>query len=298
MNVLLLFSVTGFFLWFCGEGILDLFYPVTPYVSFLGALSVFTGLWILLFCAQSWRGIRILKFIKGARPLLDRERSRLEGLITSVQYEIYLKTGLQPLKVDIFFEENPLPTVYAVGRKTLFMSRTLYEMTTDKELKGLIAAELGSLQSGAAQRRFCAVVLRLIPFYVAWLLKESGKFLYQLSFHLSPKKKELFPLVFVPITILCMGFFLIIGCCLTKGALGILYVLSWAPYQRQIFKADIFAEEVGFGEGLLSFLQKIKNFDFDQSPHFLDHFYDPTPKIMVRIGRLEKALKAPQNFPS
>ncbi len=241
---------------------------------------------------QSWIGIQILRVIKGLRPLIDRERSRLKELTSSVQHEIFLKTGLEPLSLDIYFEENPLPTISAVGRKTLFMSRTLYEMSTDKELKGLIASELASLHRGDAQRRFCTLILGFIPLSFAWGLKIGGKALCEMSLSMAPKQKEALPFVIVQVITLLMGFFLILGWGLTKIALGILSLLSWIPHHRQIFKSDLFAQDVGFGEGLLSFLHKIKNFDFDQSDRFNDRFSDTAPKIMIRIGKLEKALKS------
>ena len=291
MSVILLFSITGFFLWFCGDGILNLFYPQDPYSSFLIAFSVFTLLWSLIFLGQSWIGIQILRVIKGARPLIEKENSRLKELTASVQHEIFLKTGLEPLSLDIYFEESPLPMIWAVGRKTLFMSRTLYEMTTDKELKGLIAAELASLHRGDAQRRFCTLVLGFIPLSFAWSLKMGGKALCEMSLSMAPKQKEALPFVAVQVITLLMGFFLILGWGFTKIAFGILSLLSWAPHHRQIFKSDLFAQDVGFGEGLLSFLHKIKNFDFDQSDRLNDRFSDTAPKIMIRIGRLEKGLK-------
>lgn len=291
MNVLLLFSMTGFFLWFCSAGIFNLFYPLTSYGSFLIALSVFTFLWSLTFCAEAWIGILILKLVRGGRSLIEGERSRLEGLVNDVQHEISLKTGFSPLSVEIFFEENPLPTIFTVGRQTLFLSRSLYEMSTDRELKGLIASELFFLHGGGAQRRFCSLILSLAPFSFAWILKESGKFLCDFSLSIAPKKKEALPFVAVQIIALFMGFLFIMGGCFAKGAMGILYIMGSISYQAQVFKSDLFAEKVGFGEGLLSFLYKIKNFDFEQSPRLLDLFYAPTPKIMLRIGRLEKALK-------
>ena len=119
----------------------------------------------------------------------------------------------------------------------------------------------------------------------------GGKALCETSLSMAPKQKEALPFVIVQIITLLMGFFLILGWGFTKIALGILSLLFLAPRYREVFKSDFFAQDVGFGEGLLSFLHKIKNFDFDQSEHFLDRFSDVSPKIMIRIGKLEKMLK-------
>ncbi|MBS0185881.1 MAG: hypothetical protein JSS34_06020 [Proteobacteria bacterium] len=292
MGVLMLFSMVGFFLWFCGSGISNLLYPQSDDTPFLMILIVFTFLWLLTFFAQSWIGIRVLMFIKGARYPHEKERTRLKGLIASVQEEIFLKTGISPLTLDIFFEDNSLPTISSFGCHTLLLSRTLFEVATDKELKALITSELASLHEGASQRRLCLLILGLIPIFLAWSLKMIGKMLCEVSLSLAPKQKGAFPVIGVQIITFLMGFFLILGGILTKIALGILSFLVWLSFQRQTFASDFFVMQVGYGEGLLSFLHKIKNFDLDQTPSFFNRFTDISPKTAIRIGKLENALKS------
>jgi len=292
MGVLLLFSMIGFFLWFCGSGLSNLLYPHPADTSFLMILSVFTFLWVLTFFAQSWIGIRILMVIKGARRPHEKESIRLKGLIASVQEEILLKTVISPLTLNIFFEDSSLPTLSSFGYHTILLSRTLFEIATDKELKGLIASELASLHEGASQRRLCLLILGLIPIFLAWSLKMMGKMLCEISLSLAPKQKEVLPFVGVQIITFLLGFFLILGGILTKIAMGILSFLLCFSSQRQTFASDLFALDVGCGEGLLSFLHKIKNFDFDQSPSFFNRFTDMTPITAIRIGKLENALKS------
>jgi len=60
--------------------------------------------------------------------------------------------------------------------------------------------------------------------------------------------------------------------------------------RKQEYRADQFAIQAGFGAGLLSFLNKLKDLQFDAPKNLFSRLYETHPPTMLRIGEAEKAM--------
>lgn len=69
---------------------------------------------------------------------------------------------------------------------------------------------------------------------------------------------------------------------------GVLRLAMLCVGRKQQYKADQFAVKAAFGTGLLSFLEKVKDFEWKSKKSFLQKLYYTHPPVMLRIGEIEK----------
>lgn len=288
MNVLILFILNVFLVGLTGEFVYGFFYSLTPYVSFMIFLSVFMSVWIFTFCMHSFLGVLLFKTIRRGRSPTKKEAQRIEVLLSSVQKVLEVKVPLPSTPIDIVFEDSPFPQISSLGNNTFFLSRTLFEISTDQELKSIFAHLLFQIHSGYSQRTLCVLGLSFIPLSFGFFLKKISFFFFKSSENIVPKKKEALPFIGIRVLSLLVAFFIFIAWVFTKTAHIITSLIVLKSSSQFIFKGDLFVLRMGLEQGLLSFLEKTKEFDLGHTT-FWDFFSQKSPKAMIRISRLEKA---------
>jgi heat shock protein HtpX len=78
---------------------------------------------------------------------------------------------------------------------------------------------------------------------------------------------------------------------ITKVGNGVLRLITLFAGRKEEYEADKFAVKAGYGAGLVSFLDKIKNMEFGKATHILARLYATHPPIMLRIGELKRAME-------
>ena len=71
---------------------------------------------------------------------------------------------------------------------------------------------------------------------------------------------------------------------------GILKLTMLFVGRKQEYRADQLALKAGFSAGLLSFLEKVKNFEWSSKKGLLAKLYATHPPVMLRIGEVEKSI--------
>jgi Zn-dependent protease with chaperone function len=260
---------------------------MTPALAYQMAGIAFALIVATAFLFNSVAGQWFLRLLSGARVAIGREHAMLDPLISQVQERIAEQLGLPPMAVTLMVTDDPLPNGFAIGKGTLVLSRTLYETANDDELAAVIAHECGHLHNGDSQRLGIALGVSLISLTIAGIAGAVLVFVGELTKH-SAKAKEagsvmlLFSLFF---GMLAGTFWL-----LAKIGNGVLHLMILFVGRKQEFKADQFTVNAGYGEGLLSFLDKIKNLEFGKATHLFARLYATHPAIMLRIGRLEQLM--------
>ncbi len=245
--------------------------------------AIVTGLAFLFY---SPLGQWYLRFLSGARRAIDREVRLLQPVITQVQAAIQTRQGLQPLAVHLLVTDDPTPDAFAIGRNTLVVSRALYETANEQELAGVIAHELAHLHQGDSNQLGIALGVSFVTLTLAWLAGIVVAFLQGLSSALGGDKEGIgvFVSLFSLFFLVFAGFFLLF---VWMGN-GLLNLALLFIGRKQEYRADAFAVQAGFGAGLLSYLEKVKDLEWMSKSTLINKLYATHPPIMLRIGEIEK----------
>ncbi len=263
---------------------------VTHYQVFIiGGISflIVVGLAFLFNCvAGQW----FLRLLSGARKTIPREDAKLNPVIQQVQKAILERHGLTALDVQVMVVDNPIPNAFAIGKNTLVVSRAMYETSSDEQLLGVIAHEFGHLHHGDSQKLGIALGVSVVSMTVAMVASAIATVIEALSRILGATKSDggalmaIFGFVFT--------FFIFFFTIFVHAGNGMLKLAMLFVGRKQEYRADQFAIQAGFGAGLLSFLDKIKNMEFDAPKNLFSRLYATHPSTMLRIGEVEKAMQA------
>lgn len=275
-NAYLLFSVFVLL-----PGITGLPPRYEPFVLGLLSLGIVLGLAYLF---NSSAGQFLLRFISGARPAIYREQQRLTPVIERVQTALEEKLGLMPLKIHLMVVDDPLPNAFALGKCTLIVSRGLYETLTDDELAGVIAHELGHLHAGDSQKLSIALGVSLVSLalaFVAGIITTLGGIFGRIR---GGEAGAMMGLLALMIGFIALFFLIFVWLGNAMFRLAMYY-----QGRRQEYRADQFAIKAGFGAGLLGFLDKIKDMEWEGKRTFMRRLTATHPPTLLRIGEIEKA---------
>jgi heat shock protein HtpX len=284
--ILLLLAFNGFVLFL----VLCLFFGFSHHPShyefFVFGFSSFGIVCALTFLFNSPAGQWILRLLSGARDAIGREHARINPIIAEVQERLREQLSLPQVPVTLMITDDPLPDAFAIGKGTLVLSRTLYETANDDELAAVIAHEFAHLHNGDSHRLGIALGVSIISLTIAAISGYILAFTGALAKNIGSKGEG--AIVFL-ISLFFAGFAAIFWV-IAKIGNGVLRLVMLFVGRKQEYEADKFAIKVGYGVGLLSFLDKIKNIEFGKATHILARLYDTHPPIMLRIGELEKLM--------
>ena len=233
----------------------------------------------------------LFRHSKVRKPILAEEK-----LITSLFSEVQLRSKFSKRVRLGIIEESGL-TAFATGTRTIAISKGMLKILSPEELKGIMAHELGHLESwdcifGAALttanyvpkkiHRFFAKIASLIFKGCLLLLLRIGmivvlflSYAYLLYSNNHPSRPISIFLVFI----IVFPFF------------QRLNIFCWHLISRfREYRQDAFAHSLGYGEALLEALNKL-TLDGDMPVNRYQNLMDGShPIIYNRIRRLERLL--------
>ena len=246
--------------------------------------------WILLgllFIFDSPLGQWVLRLLSGARRLIASEAEKLNPAIEQVQESIQETHGFIPLRLHVMVIDDPIPNAFAIGKNTLVVSRALVETARPDELRGVIAHELGHLQAGDSRRLGMALGVSCVALTAAGLASLILIVTTVIN-QLMAKTEGGIVVVVGAIIITVVSIFFLLFVRLGNGVMRMAMLFAG---RRQEYRADRFAVTAGFGNGLLSFLHQLKNFEWGKQKSFIGKLYETHPPIMLRIGEIEKMMR-------
>ncbi|SDG69135.1 Peptidase family M48 [Thermoanaerobacter thermohydrosulfuricus] len=197
---------------------------------------------------------------------------------------------------EVFISDQPFPNAFAIGTRTIALTRGLLEVATPEELSGVLAHEMGHLVNGDTKRRLIAAVANTIGNIVvtitATLLTIMG-FTGQIFSQTMPGSSSSHSGINeAAVARSAMGFMSLM---LSLFAIILKLVQIVVNYlitiglntvgRKEEFRADDFAKQFGFAEGLASFLRKTEHLDI-QPNGFWEAVSRTHPPTAVRIDRL------------
>jgi len=240
----------------------------------------------LVFLMGSPFGQGLLRLLSGARKPIARETGKIEPIIATIQEKAFADLKSLPLPIKLMILDDPLPTAFSTGKETLVLSRGLYETANDNELAAVIAHEYAHLHSGDSHRLGTALGVSLPSLMVTIIFGAVAKFATVMIASHNGKEEGTIMSILSFILLGFAGFFGIIA----KAGNWLLNLITLFVGRQQEFEADRFAVQLGYGAGLLSFLDKIKNLEFGKAIGIFDRLYATHPAIMLRIGKIEQLL--------
>jgi Zn-dependent protease with chaperone function len=221
-------------------------------------------------------GETLLRLSTGMRKAIQRENQRILPILEDLYHEAEIAGRELKQKPELYIADQPFPSAFALGRRTVAVTTGLIKSATDEELKGVLAHELGHLYYGDSARSATAMVLNFAGNVATWMILAVTVVIG--FFGKAGDRSGVFSLA-VSAFVVCLRLFVwICGKLLDIGfrAVG----------RKEEFRADEFAFMIGAGAGLLSFLEKMADFNF--SPNgFWECIAATHPPVMLRLDRLD-----------
>jgi Zn-dependent protease with chaperone function len=224
-----------------------------------------------------------LRLFLNVRKAVKRERDQILPLLSSVLLSANKKnnTSYRIEQIKIMVSDKKEANAEALGYDTIILSRGLLTSSTEEELEAVLAHELGHLDARDSLTLMAMVFSSFGTRIVVWLY---GIYIIITNIMNMIFSKEglitaimgIFPLlVFLPIIIL-------------NWIYSWIFKISLQLWSRSCeYKADKFAANLGYKEGLISYLEKVEALaESDNS--LLGIIFASHPVPMKRIDRLER----------
>jgi heat shock protein HtpX len=226
-------------------------------------------------------GEAFFRLLHGCRRPTRGEEMKLRPLFE----EICRAAQVSPDRYDIRVSDDSFPNAFAVGNRTICLTRSLLNGFDDETVLGVIAHEVGHHVHGDAVRSIIFFMITLVGQIIMWGGWLVAKFLQLFTVIGGYGRNRQFEGGAAIFSIFSA---------LVWALMWVFQIFVWVPIyigayfgiRRSEYSADRYAAEIGYSEGLLSFLNQIV--DLDGSPSgFMGLLYRTHPKTGERIRRLE-----------
>ncbi len=277
VTVTIIFILSGFFR---NTGITGSWEFATTEEYFFRTLSFiyfFLGT-ITMFMATPLGDMIIVQLLTGARDpdFNDPVEAKLIPIIDDIKLK-YLKKFEEPLNINIHVIDSPEFNAWATGHSSISIYRGALEHVSDEELSGVICHEIGHLhyRDGSFNSLFATMSILKAripsPLYMAGNSKSSGDPVSSVFGFI------IFLIIISPLIPAIILFIPLIKIHFITADKGI-----WA----QEYRADKFASDMGFNEGLISFLELIASLDNRSETGWLVRYKHSHPATRNRIKEL------------
>jgi len=114
----------------------------------------------------------LLRLIENCRhPSTEQEKAYLLPIFEEVYVQAKVADSHLSKDVQIFIIDSIYPNAFAIGRKTVAVTRGAMEGFTEEELKGVIAHELGHLTYGHTKARLLLIIGNIFFYIIVWVLR-------------------------------------------------------------------------------------------------------------------------------
>jgi len=228
-------------------------------------------------------GEELLRLMESCRlPVTNEEKNYLMPLFEEVyenakELDPKLNDGIQLYIMDAMYVN-----AFAIGRKTIAVTRGAIETFTADELKGILAHEFGHMTHGHTKALLLSVIGNLFFSVIVWILRLLLNIVQFIS--------NMFGFISVlGFVIMVVAFFIRLY---INALIFIFDVLSQiilsVNSRTNETQADTFAYEIGYGRELISGLYLLQKISINADVGLLDKARASHPHTAYRIGHLEK----------
>lgn len=237
---------------------------------------------ISIILALSPIGEWILRIFESARPLRTNEETQyLQPLFDEVYQNALEENPKLSKEIKLYIIDAMFVNAFAMGRKTIAVTKGAIETFTPEELKGVLAHEFGHISYGHTKALLLSVIGNLILSVFVFVIRlgiEICNFLCNVFSRVS--------IVIIIINIINLLFKIMFEILL----IGFLYlgqvILSLNSRSNE-FQADSFAHKISYGEELVSALYLLQKISITRKMSLKEKMTSSHPHIAKRIARLE-----------
>lgn len=222
-------------------------------------------------------GASILRVIFGCRKVrTKRDKEYLLPLLEEVCLMATLEDEDENVDIGIYISEDMAVNAFSVGENSIVVTRGAMELLDKKQLKGMIAHELGHIVHGDTIIPLILIIGSVWCFPILLLIR-AVKIFFQLEHYEEQQEKK---------SILAT---------IVLGILNIFIFLITLPFQVIMtlngryneYNADSYAEDICCGKGLISALYDVRSINGFKRLSPLETLKEVHPDIDKRIERLE-----------
>ena len=225
----------------------------------------------------------LLRAVEGCRkPATGQEKNYLLPLFEDVyqnakEINPSLNNGIKIYIMDFMYVN-----AFAIGRKTIAITKGALETFTRDELKGILAHELGHMTYGHTKALLLSVIGNFFFSVIVWILRLLLSIVEWLSevFAVFNFMGIIFRILAFVVRVVCEVFIFIF---VNLGEI----VLSANSRLNEI-QADKFAFDIGYGKELISCLYLLQKISINSKVKLSEKLKASHPHLAYRIGYLEE----------
>lgn len=259
------------------------FIPDRGYLYFGYASIILSGVVFLIGCGFGEWFFRL--FFNMRKPTL-REEERINPLIEEIEKDYFSKYN-EKLDVKYYIVDAQFLNGFAFGFSTIAIHRGALEELTDDELQALIAHEIGHIHY--KDGGYNSIQLGLSMFSLSLVkipMSIQGSVFGAVDN--SKTKDERDGSMILSLIILVVFFPITIAIIITFPIIWIARIIDRMGLWHIEYRADRFAYDMGFGEGLISFFEKMLPLDERNRHGFLSKYGYSHPPTAARIDKIER----------
>lgn len=220
-------------------------------------------------------GESILRMLYGGKALTKREADYLMPIFTSVYEDVLKKYPATNKSIKLYIENTMSVNAFALGSRTITVTRGAMETLSEDELKGILAHEFGHLSRGDT----------LLPLVII-----VGNIMFLLFMLVVKVVQVVIAIVTASHDILFVGRFMnLIATAVISLILFIVQALFLINQRQNEYFADKFAYEICYGVELKDALYGLSEVDFGKES-MMERIKSSHPNIRNRINRLEEMI--------
>ena len=250
----------------------------------IGTAVAMVGLGVV--SASPW-GERFLRLFYPIRPVTKREQAKLGPAFSRVE-AAYNAAHSRPLVAELFMIDDPMPQAIALGRGTIAVTRGALDVAEESELAGVLAHESGHLHHRDSMVTSALIGMNSISNLQAAVVRitVAGFFVFlMLGVVLMIISTE--DMSWVAGLAILVPVVLGVGLLLNRLINGVVSLLLRLADRSVEYRADRFAGDLGFGPGLVGFLERLAGMEAKTEHGFLVMYLQSHPPTALRIDRLE-----------
>ena len=263
-----------------GEGFWD-GSPMPQWVLYASALAVV----VLGALSASRLGEWVVRLFYPIRKLTRREAAKLEPAFERVRAAYAAQLGRR-LDADLFLIDDPMPQAIALGRGTIAVTRGALDVAEESELAGVLAHESGHLHHKDSMVTLALIGMNGVTYLMATVMQYLLPWLVVAMLAAVVIKGLVF--TWVALLIVAVPVLLVVAVFLNVGITWVVSLMLRLADRSIEYRADRFAGALGFGPGLVGFLERLAGMEAKTEHRFLVMYLQSHPPTALRIDRLEE----------
>ena len=273
-------SNTTYIAWFVLYFSIALFVLGNTFSSFLFLLAVYG---VSITVALSPIGEMILRITENCRePLTEQERNYLVPIFEEVYQDAIEREPTLNKGIKIYIMDAMYVNAFAMGRKTVAVTKGALETFTADELKGIIAHELGHITHGHTKALLLSLIGNFFFSVLVWIFRLMF-LIVQIVSNVVAQVNWLGSMfsIFTFILQLFVDLSVLVFVNLSQ-------VILASNSRTNEIQADTFAFMIGYGRELTAGLYLIQKISMNNKLSLSERLKASHPHIAHRIGKLEK----------